>query len=690
MAHEYFAALPPEEMLPKLVAQEKEWDVFLQNTRHFERMWHSLSQVFGAEYRGMEGGTHKLEVAGSDGQLTKLRPNHYRRNALNIHTLITAQQPTLKPRAQNTDARTQAQVMLAGACLSHYMDSGGLAEKMKECAWHSVTLGLGFLVQRWDPSIGPPVVDGVTAGDIDATLHLPFDVMFDVTARSRAGVKWYVVRSFVNKFDLAARYPEQAEDIIALSSPTEMYRLRPDLFMARRNRSTNSDLIPRYEFFHDRTPALPQGRQSVYLSAKVLLEDGPLEYPGRMPVFPLYADTVFDSAFGYTSAFDGLSIQQAVEIQSSAAISNQKNFGVQSVIAARGSGVNVEQAGEGMALLEYDPIPGAEKPSAMQWTETAEEIFTYRQELISEQGIIMGGLNNVTQGTEQRDLSGAAQVMLDAASLRSNSGLQAAWKRFCEEVGSFTIALLQKFATAPRLVQIAGKAKSSMAQEFTGADLDAIDRVSAESVDPMFGSTAGKLQIADNLLEKGLVNASQYLNLAQTGNLETMTEGPESQLLAIKSENERLSQGIQCVVVPSDNPFQHVPEHAAVWASPEARENPEVRQVLWEHLEMHALVHRTTDPMLLAYLQIPPAMPPMAPPFVPVPGQPPGAPPQAGGPPAPGQAGPQPGGAPPGPGPQMPMGPPGMGPDGPAGLPSPPTNPATHQPWDAQTGGLPQ
>lgn len=690
----YFAADPDSLALARALDGKREkWDEFMLRSTIYERQRRSLLTLFGFDPEFASANTSKVGTRGEEGQLASLRPNHYRRVALQVLSLATSQKPALKPRASNTDERSQTQTLLASSILDYYLIDRRSTRDLKEGAWHAITLGAGYVVGGWNAQAGEKVtvdpVSGkpVTNGDLEFSVPLPEDVMFDWTVRSHKDRKWRVVRSYRNKYDLAAKYPEHEEEIVGMTMPVDRFRMR-QLLLTDTIRAGDTDLIPVLEFFHDRTDAVPDGRYMMSVGPKLALIDTALPYK-RVPVFEVTADRVFGTGFSYTSLFDCLSMQQAVDMQSSVAVSNQKTLGTQNIVAPRAAGVDVTQLGEGLSLMEFD---GQIAPKAESWSHTDPQVFEFRNQLIQELGLIGGGLTAQTQGTEDRQLSGAAQAMLDAQSLRYNSGLQESYKELCEDVGTFIIDCLKQYASSPRIVQIAGKTGAYAIKEFTSDDLSTIDRVTVESVDPMLTTTAGKMQVADNLLGKGLISAQQYLGLISTGNLDVMTEGPESIRINLKSENERLAQGQQCVVMPTDNHQMHITEHAAVVANPEVRENKVIYSAVLDHITMHMQVWRETDVGLLAATGQQPPASPMA---VSVAGMPlPGEGPVATMPQPTAPMGPPAMAAPPMPGAQSatpnPMQAAPLPDTQPPAPPNAPTNPATGQPWNPMNGGMPQ
>jgi len=174
-----------------------------------------------------------------------------------------------------------------------------------------------------------------------------------------------------------------------------------------------------------------------------------------------------------------------------------------------------------------------------------------------------------------------------------------------EDIGTGTINILQEFASVPRVAAIAGKSNRPLMKEFTGKDLQGIQRVTVDMGNPMTRTTAGKVNLADAFLEKGIIdNADQYIQVVTTGRLEPIIEGKQAQLLLIKAENEELSEGRPQRVLATDNHAKHILEHTTVLSNPEIRQdpdNPVVAETL-AHIQEH--IAFMNDPLIQQMMAI--------------------------------------------------------------------------------------
>jgi hypothetical protein len=219
-----------------------------------------------------------------------------------------------------------------------------------------------------------------------------------------------------------------------------------------------------------------------------------------------------------------------------------------------------------------------------------------------------------------------------------------------------TIRHYRTFLQYPQVVLMAGKANRSIAKEFSGDTFTGIERVAVDIGNPMTRTIAGRMNIAEMLLQmpqSPIKTPEELQQVLATGRLEPAIEGVQAELLNIRAENEMLMDGKVPMAAATDNHPMHMREHPCVIASPEARESPELVNATMQHMQMHANLWRTTDPTILMALGVPP--PPMM--------QPGMAPPGAAPPGPPGAA----------PGPAAALQPNGQGPD--VSLPNPPPQP---------------
>lgn len=654
----YFAAREANETVSVLLAKANAWFTNLDTSGYLDKLREMWAAYYGAYYSTVQNG-HKISFSGEQGELANLPVNHLHNIAQNILVMITSVRPAMEARAVNTDYKSLIQTKLANGLLDYYMREKRLERYLKTAVEYAIVLGSGYIKMEWnatggeiydhidaetDPETGEVINPGfpVYEGDVQFTNLSPFDVCVDSTKEDQHH-DWILVRSYKNKFDLAAKYPEYADRIKGMPSKTEYERYRFNSLGIY-----ETDDIPVYEFYHRKTESMEHGRYMMFLDYDLTLMDTPMPYDD-LPVFRITPGDIMGTPYGYTPMFDLLPIQDAVNMCFSTVLSNQSAFGVQSIMMPRGTDINPSSLVGGLNLIEYNAQVG--KPEPLQLTATPPEIFNFMGMLIKEMETL-SGVSSVARGNPPENLkSGNALALLQSMSLQYQSGLQQSYVNMIEDVGTALIKMLQRFAHVPRIAMIVGKHNRLEMKEFNGDDLSQVTRVVVDMGNALANTTAGKTEMAEQMLQMGLLKTpEEYLMVIKTGQLDTMTDDTITELMNIRSENEDLMDGQMVVAILTDQHSLHIKEHKSVLADPNLRKDADLVKRTLDHIQEHINILKTGDPQTLMMMgekplspPPPPQMGPMGPPGPPGPG---GPPPQQGPPPGPG--GPPP--HPPGPG----------------------------------------
>ncbi len=632
----YFAARDADETVNVLLSKANVWFRNLDTTGYLDKLRQMWAAYHGAYYSNMQNG-HKITFSGEQGEFSNLPVNHFRNIAQNILVMITAQRPVMEARSINTDYKSLVQTKLANGLLDYYMREKRLERYLKTAVEYAVVLGAGYVKMEWnatggeiydhidaevDPVTGEVLSPGypVYEGDVQFSNLSPFDVVVDSTKESQDH-DWILCRSYKNKFDLSAKYPELRDKILQIPTKEEYDKYRFNTLGIY-----ETDDVPVYEFFHRRTESMPEGRYLLFLDYDITLMDAPMPYD-VLPIYRISCGDIIGTPFGYTPMFDLLPIQDAVNALFSTILSNQSAFGVQNILMPRGTDIVPSNLVGGLNLIEYNPQAG--KPEALNLTQTPKEVFEFAEMLIKEMEVI-SGVNSVARGNPDPQLkSGNALALIQSMALQYMSGLQHSYVQLIEDTGTGLIKMLQRFASVPRIAMIVGNTNRTEMKEFTGEDLSSINRVIVDVGNYLARTTAGRVEMAEQMLQMGLIKTpEQYLTVINTGRLDSMTEDTQSELLLIKAENERLISGEQIMAVATDQHSLHIKEHKSVLADPDLRKDPMLVQRTLMHIQEHINMLRTLDPQLLAMMgeqSLAPMMPPQ------------GAPPEQGGAPAPSQ-----------------------------------------------------
>lgn len=611
---EYFAVQDAEETASILLSRANSWFHSLDSNGYLDKLREMWAAYHGAYYSGFSDG-HRITFGGEQGEIAQLPVNHLRNISDHMVVMITATRPAMQARAINTDYKSLVQAKLANSLLDYYMREKRLEKYILTAVKYAIVLGSGYIKMEWNATTGEiydyddmllesgdTIQVPIYEGDVQFSNLSPFDVVFDST-KETYDHDWVLCRSFKNRFDLAAKYPELSDQILQLQTKSDLERYRFNTLAY-----SETDDIPVYEFYHKQTEAVVEGRYILFLSGDIILSDGPMPYK-NLPVYRISPADILGTPYGYSPIFDLLPIQDAVNSLYSTILSNQTAFGIQNVIMPRGSDVNPVSLVGGLNVIEYNPQFG--KPESLNLTQTPAEVFKFLEMLVKDAETI-SGVNSVARGNPEKGLeSGNALALIQSMALQFISGLQQSYVQLIEDVGTGLINMLKTMASVPRLVLIAGKTNKMEMKEFRGDDLANVDRVLVDIGNPLARSTAGRVQMAEQMLQMGIIKTpEQYFTVMNTGQLDVMTEDSQSELMLIRRENEDLIAGDEVLTAATDQHAVHIKEHKCVLSDPDLRRDPELANRVLMHIQEHINLLRTTDPDLLMLMGEQPLSPP--------------------------------------------------------------------------------
>lgn len=601
--YKYWAGAAPKRLGDHVVEKATRFREELSETNRM-RLWkNSHGQYYRQYYEG--GGV----TAGDDaGDMLSLSVNHYRNIGLHLKQLVTQQRPTFLPQAVNTDYASQGQAILAKGLLDYYAKEKHLDGALEQVVETALVTGDGYLFVGWDHTGGrvydyhPETQAPIHEGDLVIEAVHPVDVVFDTTIGTGES-QWMVRRQLLPKGDLIAKFPEHSDTLSAMGDDKDYWLSDLDATPFSQRYHDREDYVTLYTLYHLPCPALPAGRMAEVLPDGTVLTDSPLPYR-RIPLIRLKAAHQQRNNWGYSSMFDLLPLQNALDGLYSTAATNAAAFGVQCIAVEQGSNLSAESVGGGgLNVVQYPK--GGNLPTPLQLQRTAPETFGFIRD-IERQMEILSGVNSVVRGEPQSSLeSGTALALVQSMALQFSQSLQSAYIYLVEQTGQMMVDLLRDFAKVPRVAAITGQSQRTVMKEFTGKDLSAVNRVHVSVGNPLSQTTAGKLQIAENLVANfaNRISPEQYLQVLQTGQLNTLLEGQTSELLLIKDENEKIRSGEEPVrAIATDQHSLHIKEHRALLASVSARQDQELSKRALDHILEHIQLLRNTDPALLAAL----------------------------------------------------------------------------------------
>lgn len=604
----YWAAMETRECADEILKRCDDYWKFCMSKGWFT-LWRRLYYAYNPN-RYTLGQTVQ---SGESNEYRTIKVNHFRNLLEHIQTLSITDRPSWQPQATNNDSRSAKQCIIAEGVLDYYMREKRLERHLKDATKYSLLFTEGFITATWDPNKGEALAHdaelNVTrhSGDLVYSTAEPIDVVRDPNLKSFHKRSWLVVRTYENKYDLAKKYPEYAEEITSQQAgiTAENHYLGGQYL----DRSPESDEIPVLNFFHVKNRAVPSGRQMVMLKDGTVLSDSPLMYQ-HIPVFRIAPSDQVGSPMGMSVSIDLLPLQEMLDSHYTTILSINENYGIPKVMLPIGSEINVDSINAGFQAINFNPNSGT--PSILNMPTVPDTIFKSMQ-LLQQDMETLTGVNSVSRGNPEASLkSGSALALVQSMAIQFNAPLQQSYVELLEDVGTATIQILQDYADAPRIIQIAGKRNKGLIQQaFTNNDISDISRVQVMVGNPLAKTTSGRLSIAQDLLQNKIINnPAEYLMVLETGELEPLTQGPTLELLNLQSENELLQEGQDVPVLFTDNHPLHIQEHTALASDPIVRQNPLQFQVIAQHIMQH--IQQLSDPNYQNYriLMGEPTLPP--------------------------------------------------------------------------------
>lgn len=633
----YFANAPLDEIGDKIFDRIENYYIFL-NATGLTNLWRRSFAYFYNSAR--LGG--RINPTGRKLELQSISMDDYTNLLRNIHVLTTAQMPAMQTMCSNGDEKTLEQNKVSQKCLDYETRRHRVNDYVKQAGEDALWAGEGFVYKGWNPNIGeevapdanPDTMEPILGADgQQKTLHVGdwefenltcLDVIRDVDAPSYNALQWVVARRFRNKWDLIAQYPQFEEEIIRASWALTDKRNSKFGYSAVNHR----DLIPVFEFFHDKTQAVPMGRQTLLLDAETVLFDGPLAY-GSRPLYRCSYAELRNNPFGWTVGFSLLPLAEANNKLTSTLLTNVATFGVTRVLNPRGANISLQAIAENLAIIDYTPTgPQGGKPEVMNMSnpitkETGDLLKWMNQKMETYAGIG----STMRSQIDNKEMSGAAMAMQASISLQYNAGFQASIIKTLEEVGTGMVEDLKAFADAPRMALIVGKNDQGYMQSYSKKDFDGIARVVVAAANPLLNTTAGKMNLADQLLQNGMLpqgeaGAMKYIQVMNQGTLEPETMYLQSEYMAIQQDKEDLLSGKLPMIQMTDNHPLRMQEVNTLNNNPIIRQNPNLGNLVRQYIMGHFQQWLQMPPLLCAAMGIQPPPPQGAP------GQPP--PPPAG------------------------------------------------------------
>lgn len=596
----YWAAKPSHELVEEIETRVNAYYEACEQYGRIQLWLRSQRMYFGHDADGSWASSSAVTYGGDQGELALLRANQYRSFVQHVHTLVTGTRPALQARAGSNDPDTAERTLFAQHLLEFYFKRKGIEAAVIKTALYALLYGEGWLYQKWDPFLGPEYdIDEQTGrptyqGDVRVIPLGPIDMIRDPQAPpiSTQPLDWVIIRRMINRWDLMAQFPDKADEIRSLvtsDDTVENIRLHQQMY------ALGDDYVYIYEFFHARTPAMPDGRFAMSIG-EIMLTPGFVPLPGsRIPVYPLFPDHEEGSPFGYSQMFDLMAPQEAYDSIISTMVTAHDATGVPNLWTRRGDRLHAKDLSGALRNLQSD-----EKPEIVQLTGISDHSYKL-EELFMKIFENLTGINSVVRGEPQPSLkSGSSLALVQGQAVQFNSGFQRAYVMLNEVAGGGLLETLKLNVSTDMVAEISGESGTVVSRTWTGGDLEGVTGVVVEVGNPALQTFQGRKALAEDWADRGwLMGPEQFAQVMQSGRAEPVYRRDRDHMRLIGSENEALKKGEPVKMAFTDRHSLHIQEHACIFDDPAVRLNDAIMVPTLAHIQEHVDALLNADPLML-------------------------------------------------------------------------------------------
>lgn len=600
----YWMAADAEEAVNHLLAFQETWTVWGSNP--IIQAWLRNSIAYYNHILEPYSWESSLVFQGEQGELVKMLVPQARILIRELVTLLTKQKLSFRGIAQVGGSEVMSTIRLANNLSEQIVDNQQLDLKGSHLTELALVYGIAFTKATWRTDKGGIYTANtnkkslVYKGDVEITIHDVWNVFYDYSIEFWDEQQWAAVRTIKNRWDLIAQFPKFEDSIRQLQTVRDW---RGPYYTEFRSISED-DLVYVYECYHKPSPALPKGRMLFYSDAETIYHDGDNIYED-LPIYEMKPAPVFGMGFGAPKYSELLPAQEMLDNSFSAIATNQSAFAVQSITVPRGSNIGVDEIG-GMNFISFTPdnAAGGGRPEPLQLTKSPPEVFNFI-DLCKANMQEISALNAAVRGSPPPGVtSGTAIATLTTNALEFISDTSKSYSQCLERTMEGAINAYRKFARVPRMIFMTGRNDQVVERDFIGSDLDPIKKIKINISNPLMQTVAGRSDLAEKLVAAGLIkNVQDYITILEGGTLQKLYETEASENDLIESENEKLMDGEDVIVLSTDDHPAHIRKHAALLNDAQIRDNAETMEFILNHITEHRAQVDQMDPILQAMVR---------------------------------------------------------------------------------------
>lgn len=624
----YFASEDPKRLAEYLFHHIQNWGSESTQSSVFSSVVNTWRRNLIAYYSPMinaQTWQSSLGYVGQQGEYVSMVVPVARTLIRQLVAIICKQRLAIECLTDITDSKGLQTARLGKAVCNDDIEQNHLEKKLDVVTEQMLVTGMGYLTCTWRTDKGFPYSandDGSVNYSGSNTYETPDcrDVIFDWSIRNQDDWDWVIIRQARNRWDLVSQHPELEDRILAQPSVQQSRQTMGDVNYMSMYQDTERIFV--YEFYYKPSPSLPKGRMTFFLEDRTTIYDDVNLYE-CLPIYQFKCEDIMGTGLGYPLLSSLLPAQEMMDHGYSVQATNQASFGVQSVLVPKGSDISAQNI-EGLNFISYKPAgaDGGGKPEPLQLTSTPPEIpaFCKEMERLMESN---ASLNSALRGNPQAGVTaGTAIATLSANALEFVTPASKVVLIGLEKILMIGLLNYRRFAKIPRFVCVLGDQDIYLAKEFLGEDLKSIKRVKIRTQSPLMNSVSGRTQVADSLLQAGIITDPQaYIGLIEGQPVEALFHTELNENVAVQSEADALLEGKPIYPMITDNHPRFIRKLQSILYNADVRGNPELTQVVTDVIFERARLEQQLPPDIKAMLRT--GMAPQGGPPPPPGGQPP-------------------------------------------------------------------
>lgn len=550
------------------------------NNRQRELFYRAYNAYYGMVFSTMHG----TEKVGEQGEFTGISINELRSNIKSVISMTTQNRVVFDCVTTSTDVQAQNNVIIGNALLEQKFYVDKIESKTKQMLEQGLVFGTCYFYLGWKTSDDLAGVDGegkpVYKGMIDAKPLCALDVMVEPSVEQWDEHEYIMFRRLENRYNLAAKYTEVANEILALPIPQNLLNVKSG---ATAEEQAN---VWVYYTFHKPTKAIPQGLMHMCLDDAIVLFSDVNPYE-CLPVVCYRPNIIYGSSQGHALAYDLMPAQSALTTLDSSFLTLAENFAIPNITASKQFGATETALSGGMKLvtgMADKDAPNGGFPMAMNMPKP-DSVYLQLAESYQTRLMTLAGQNAASRGQTQSQQSGTAIALAQSAAQTYNSSVESAYVTALEQIASLILRVCRLFLTKEEIIEQAGLSLEYQATTYANASLDSISAVKVDVGNSLAKTISGRLEIATALLGQAQITPVEYLSILQTGSLPKTINSKTSGASRVQKEVEMLIAGQKPIISVLDNQLEAINAYKGILDNPNFRANASIVALVMETIE---------------------------------------------------------------------------------------------------------